>query len=119
MIKTILLSAVFFVVFMAAAVGIATVVEFFNEEPPLLLAPEDVAGAWPFPGETVQVSCCTQGRVSLVIENGQHYYFAGTRHADRFPVAALARPDARDGDFEAVHAAARRLARTRWPDLVR
>ena len=117
MMKTVVWFVMFFVVGIAMLGGVAAVLRVFNPGP-LLLTPDEVAGAWPFRAEALEVSCCVEGRVSLVSETGQAYWFVGARHADRFPVAALAHAEAEDGDFEAVRTAARRLARTHWPDLV-
>ena len=64
------------------------------DNPPLLLTPADVDGDWPFVADVVRVSCCQDGHIGIVADNGQYYWFAGARHTYRFPVTALGRPGA-------------------------
>ena len=89
------------------------------EDPPLLLTPADVDGEWPFAADAVRVSCCQDGHIGIVADNGQYYYwFAGARHTDRFPVTTLGRPGATMDDFGTAYVAARTKAVERWPELV-
>ena len=84
------------------------------EDAPLMLTPDMVDGEWPFLAPEVRVSCCQGGRLSIVDEGGQSYWFPGGWHRDRFPVEQLGKPDA---DFTAAYDAAYAAVGSRWPEL--
>ena len=115
--RTIAQAVVITVVFLGAFVLLAPSIQERLAEPPLMLRPEHVAGPWPFTAPEVEVSCCTQRRISLVGPREQHYGWPGDRHYDRFPVTALGPEGTPAEAFAAARTAALALAQERWPEL--
>ena len=89
---------------------------FDSPSEPLLMTAEHVE-PWPFREDTVQVTCCTVGQVSVLLPgNGQLYSFKGGRWSDRFPVTRIGKEGLTLDDFEPARVAAEGLARERWPE---
>ena len=89
---------------------------FYFSSEPLLMTAEHVE-PWPFQADTVEVTCCYSGQVSILLPgSGQNYSFKGGRWADRFPVTRIGKERLTLEDFEPARLAAEKLASERWPE---
>ena len=105
------------IVGLVAAFVLASVYNsFYFSSEPLLMTAEHV-DPWPFDADTVRVSCCTDGHMSILLPGGgQNYSFKGGRWSDRFPVTMIGKEGLMLEDFEPARVVAERLARERWPE---